>query len=297
MEAQLREYASVEWPAYDWADAKVRTAAFHTVAIPPSGPILRVTVGNRFGERASREAQTLLILAGAGLAVPIPRVLAGPVVSSCWSAILVTRVPGTTPSEATEANPPPEWIASYRSLLKNLHQIDSPAMDGLPAPRAWCGGEGWPDLVEKELVPLLSRNARYSAIARISDLLQVEDTTAGVVCHGDFGPHNILWNHDRAVGLIDFDHACLGDPAIDYAPLVGFHGIDRIKTIAAPELLHRAMFHRATLSLQVAAAAHLNGSIELRDHALANFATRKQRGTLFDPDGAVPPRTVEDAVR
>jgi aminoglycoside phosphotransferase (APT) family kinase protein len=109
-----------------------------------------------------------------------------------------------------------------------------------------------------------------------------------VLCHGDFGPHNILWHQDRAAGLIDLDHACLGDPAIDLAPLIGCHGVQAIRPIARPDALKRAMFHRATLSLQVAAAAHLNGSYELRDHALRNFTSRNDNGTLFDPSGATP---------
>lgn len=89
-------------------------------------------------------------------------------------------------------------------------------------------------------------------------------------------------------GLIDLDHACVGDPAIDLAPLIGFHGLQPIRPLADPETLRRALIHRATLPLQVAAAAHLNGSYELRDHALNNFATRNARGTLFEPTGMTP---------
>lgn len=37
-------------------------------------------------------------------------------------------------------------------------------------------------------------------------------TTAGVVadevvCHGDFGPWNVVWSGDRPIGIIDWDHA------------------------------------------------------------------------------------------
>jgi aminoglycoside phosphotransferase (APT) family kinase protein len=161
-------------------------------------------------------------------------------------------------------------------------------MPDLPPPRTWCGGSQWPNLVQQDLAPLLNTDAQRSASDRVTQLLDVEDVSAGVLCHGDFGPHNILWDQDHPASLIDLDHACVGDPAIDLAPLIGFHGLQAIRPIAPPSTLQRAMIHRATLSLQVAAAAHINRSFDLRDHALRNFANRTAQGTLFEPTGMTP---------
>ena len=38
-----------------------------------------------------------------------------------------------------------------------------------------------------------------------------------VVCHGDFGPWNVVWNDLAPVGLLDFDLAQPGDPLDDVA--------------------------------------------------------------------------------
>ena len=38
-----------------------------------------------------------------------------------------------------------------------------------------------------------------------------------VICHGDFGPWNVVWDGLRPVGLIDFDFAGPGDPLLDVA--------------------------------------------------------------------------------
>jgi phosphotransferase family enzyme len=38
-----------------------------------------------------------------------------------------------------------------------------------------------------------------------------------VVCHGDFGPWNVVWRDGRPVGLLDFDFAEPGDPVNDIA--------------------------------------------------------------------------------
>jgi Phosphotransferase enzyme family len=38
-----------------------------------------------------------------------------------------------------------------------------------------------------------------------------------VICHGDFGPWNLVWRERLPVGIIDFDHVYVGDPADDVA--------------------------------------------------------------------------------
>jgi aminoglycoside phosphotransferase (APT) family kinase protein len=38
-----------------------------------------------------------------------------------------------------------------------------------------------------------------------------------VICHGDFGPWNVVWREGHPVGLVDFDFAGPGNPLLDVA--------------------------------------------------------------------------------
>lgn len=43
-----------------------------------------------------------------------------------------------------------------------------------------------------------------------------------VICHGDFGPWNAVWDGDTPVGLVDFDYAGPGDRLLDVAYALEF---------------------------------------------------------------------------
>jgi len=285
-DAELRRIAAEQWPDHDWAAAEVLHGAFHVVMIPPDDRVvLRVVTGTGFAARCEREVDVIRTLTAVELPLPVPELLAGPIISGDWSAYVIGRIPGE-PLAAEELEPVP--TGDYRQILDDLGQVDPSRLGDLPAPRSWCGGDGWPGIVEHDLAPLLPAEAGQAALRAVDDLLGAELPGRRTVCHGDFGPHNILWHNRRPVGLIDWDHACLGDPAIDVAPLISWHGVGALETVFDRSLLRRAMIHRATLSLQVAAAAQLVDSADLRDHALGNFAARLAGGTLYDPDGRRP---------
>jgi aminoglycoside phosphotransferase (APT) family kinase protein len=54
--------------------------------------------------------------------------------------------------------------------------------------------------------------AVFDLLRRYHDAFEGE-----VICHGDFGPWNLVWRDGMPVGLIDFDFAHRGDPSEDVA--------------------------------------------------------------------------------
>lgn len=284
---EIRAWATVRWPDIDWSGSEVRVGAFHHVMLSADGPIMRGAVGLGHAFRVARELAVAKVVAGLGLKVPVPAVLDGPVGDEVMTAVLITRAPGVH-------GPDREWDADlakvYRDLLTDFGGAELGAGSSLPRPRSWCGGPEWPDLVQT-VTAALSEDLQQLATQLVVAVLEIETEGQWGFVHGDFGPHNILWQGGNATSVIDFDHACLGDPAIDVAPLVGVYGADAVASIVESRLLERAMVHRSTLSLQVACAAHLIGQYALRDHGLRNFARRATDGTLYDPGGRRPGQT------
>ena len=165
-------------------------------------------------------------------------------------------------------------------MLAALHA--APVSAQLRPARQWCGGESWPHIVD-EITDALGQPLRAEAARVVADVAEAERSAPRCFVHGDFGPHNLLFQDGRISGLIDFDNACVGDPAMDFAPLIGFYGSTAVAQITNSRMVERARIHRASLSLQVAAAAQLVGDTVLRDYALGNFAARVGAGTLYNP--------------
>ena len=298
-EPDLRAWANHAWPEHDWSVARVAHGAFHHVLLL-STVVARVATGDRGRQRTEREASVLAAVTALRLSVATPAVLGPPVTTYGRSGQRTTVVAG----EHREQAPWREVREGFAALLSQLAAVpvadgrgvagageavmSSSATGGLGAPRQWCGGAAWPQLVTEHLAPHLSAAAGTAAGQVVAAVLAAERGVPAGFVHGDLGPHNVLWTGRHISGLIDLDHAAVADPAIDVAPLVGRYGARQVAEIVPGEVVQRAMVHRASLSLQVAAAAELAGQAGLRDHALRNFTHRLANGTLYDPGGHRP---------
>ena len=266
------------WPDLEWRRMELRSGAFHSVAVLGESAVVRVAFGTGHAERTRTETANLAAFAMAGLPFRIPAVLCEPFHGDGWSAQVNSFVPGGhRPLERWEAVRVP-----LKLVLSALAEMGPPAASTLRPVRQWCGAAEWPAVVAGITAGMAPREAR-AATKVVSQVLAAEKVVPPAVVHGDFGLHNVLWAGSEISGLVDFDNACLGDPAMDLAPLVGAFGAAAVTDIAHPDLVARAQLHRASLSLQVAAAGHLAGDHELREFALGNFSDRFRRGTLYDP--------------
>lgn len=262
----LAELAQV-WPEYSWGRGTLRHGAFHVVVMLDDA-VFRLKTGRNRRASIDAEVKAMRTLSASGLGITSPRVIEGAFHAERWSAFGTTLLPGSPLK-------PTSWASDRAVILPILDRLRSVALQSgvdVPPARQWCGGPDFAGLVE-ETTAALTPQVRAAARDAVTTMLRQErdDQTFS---HGDFGPHNILVN-EAGSSLIDPDNLCLGDEAIDVAPLLGFYSATDLERDFPVALVKRAVYVKTTLPLQVAVAAELGGDEGLRDHALNNFATRQ----------------------
>lgn len=258
-----------------WKSPVYSRGAFHHVAVLGSTGVVRVSYAPDHEAQIARQSAALLAVGGAGLRTRIPKLLRT-YTGDDWSAMACTAVKGAHQTD----RPWYEVRDDFAGILDDLHGAQLPTE--LAAARSWCGGEFWLDVVER-ITAGASAPVRNAARIVVREVLALDGAANPYLVHGDFGPHNILWDEAGTPGLIDFDNASVADPAIDVAPLIGFYGAAKVGEIVDADVLARAKVYRASLPLQVAAAAALGSDRQLQRHALSNFSSRLEAGSLHDP--------------
>ncbi|GAB2623825.1 phosphotransferase family protein [Pseudactinotalea suaedae] len=276
------EWVRQRFPEHSWDTAELAHGAFHDIVL--GDDVVARVVADGAPVEAETEHASWQVWQHLGLPVTVPALLSEVRSGEGRSGYLVSRLPGQPATEVP-------WSAArgvVADVLAALRDVDVSRIR-LPAARTWCGGATFPEIVREELVPRLARHddagVASVAVRIVEAMVALPVDGAAVLVHGDLGPHNLLWTArsagpGRVTGLIDVDHSCLDDQVIDLAPLVGFYGAAAVREIAPAAAVARAVTYRGTLALQVAAAAHLRGSEQLRDHALGNFARRVRAGTV-----------------
>lgn len=267
------------WPEFSWAAAEFKRGAFHNVAVLGTQAVIRIGFGEDHEIRTKNEFRNLAAISRMDLPFQTPRSLSDVCTTKSWSAVVSSFVAG-------EHHDNVEWADARGALSDVLNAFQTaprPIAESFLPVRLWCGGANWPARVDEIIQPFNERE-RAAAKYVVRDVLECEAEVQPTLVHGDFGLHNVLWTKERITGVIDFDHATIGDPAIDVAPLIGQFGAAKLAQIYDSEMISRAKLHRASLALQVAAAADLINDAKLRNHALGNFQKRFRDGNLYDPD-------------
>ena len=164
-----------------------------------------------------REAEVYRALAGSGVAIPA---LVG--MSPSRDALLVERVRGSDDfASIADAAEQLRVAESFIRALATLHRVDTrpPAFDAfrrpvLPEEHAALEIDLWEGIFASRVrraVPLLA--FAFDWLRRHAPR-HVQRT---VVCHGDAGPGNFLFERGEVTAILDWEFAHLGDPLDDIA--------------------------------------------------------------------------------
>ncbi|MFE9582617.1 phosphotransferase family protein [Nocardia sp. NPDC006044] len=253
------------------AELVVREGQFHYVVVG-SERVVSFARTEAAAQRLPARGAVLRALAGIDLGVAVPEYL--PIVSPSGDYLVMTRVAGAPLDEESLRGP-----GAAEAVARQCHDLlarlsiagsDRRVREALPAAPA----DRWSRFAEDvriELYPLMNIAGRDRADQELSALAALPHLTDALV-HGDLGGENLLWDNASGLpvlrGVVDWDSACLGDPAEDYAALGAGYGadvLDRLLALADPannDLAPRIATIQGTFALQQALDAHRDGDPE-----------------------------------
>lgn len=118
-------------------------------------------------------------------------------------------------------------------VLRELHAFPVDVVRGVLGEHDWRGyyERLWTDITERVL-PLLDDDVRVALTKSYQVFLAGDWDFTPVLVHRDLAAEHILVDDGgHVVGLIDFEDAAIGDPAIDFAGLLAVLGPDRTGTL------------------------------------------------------------------
>ena len=144
-------------------------------------------------------------LRGAGIKVPQPLLCDTSPRVSDYPFLVMTFVEGDS------AIPPGEQQAYITRMARQLWEIHQVCVDCLP---------GLPQRLDPlpEVFDYLPEHSKWQGLRRQLEALDIPCyAKTPALLHGDFWPHNLLWQQGEIASVLDWEDAAVGDPISDVA--------------------------------------------------------------------------------
>ena len=207
-------------PKHDRAEGPdLLDVGFASVVVRFGGSVVRIARNDDAARGHAREVGTLATLVGklpVAVAAPSRRIGRSP--SLPHGAVLQPYLPGAVMAW-NDAVEHPGLIDDIAELLTVLHRIDP---SDFPEGSLWAL-DPLHELGELEAATSDHLHARLAPAERTTLdhlMTQARADLSGrehVVCHADAWYGNLLVDGGRVTGLLDLEHACVADPALDLA--------------------------------------------------------------------------------
>ena len=225
-----------EWDVHTNGSAHTVINAGHLVSV-------RIAKTRSVAQRVERRTELLRALP-ADLPFQVPRPLTRILTRGGFTAVGLTWVPG---------RPRPTGPAPTRTLgraMRAIYRVDPEPLRGLvdESCQHW-GGSDWARTLRRRVVPLLREPLQPKALRFIDEALALDPVPHRLV-HADFAGHNILWQKDRVSGVIDWDHATIGDPTWDIAAAGNWYGWETLTRVVGRPWADRGRVLQRLMPLQ-----------------------------------------------
>ncbi|MEV6608574.1 aminoglycoside phosphotransferase family protein [Kutzneria sp. NPDC051319] len=230
---ELFDIAEELLPGVDLSSAFVAVDGnVHDVLLIPDVAAVRVSRRPLAASSMPRRVEVLRQLASAGLPFQIPEPLTPVTMFGSRAAVAVSWVCGTALPEGVGS---PTQIAEVLDAVRSVPL--TPSL--LAALDSRADGPSWSTVIESVIVPLLPSRWQADVLDRLADALALPAVPDSLV-HGDLGGSNVHYSPDgKLLGILDWDMAMPGDPAID-AALMSWHGWETVRQAVSPSSYHRA---------------------------------------------------------
>lgn len=262
----------------------------------PGGIVFRIPRTPEAGARYAREAQLLPLLRPyLPVAIPEPRWFLSACEAFPHGVIGYPKLTGRSLDFADLREPSllPVYTAQIAALLLALHRIPAAL---LPLHDHWpVQVQVWQRQVDTVL-PILQdrlREEEYRCVVAWWGEFLADKTLRDYIpalVHGDFWFGNLLAEDGRITGLVDFENLALGDPAVDFAPLL-YLGEDFYRQVLAAYLqqggaVDPVFEHRLRAMWAVREFSGLEYAIRYDDPAeLEDSLLKLRRGPILSPAG------------
>lgn len=213
----------------------------HQVLLVPGVAAVRVSKRPLAAAAMPRGVEVLRLLARAGLPFQVPEPLTPVTMFGDRAAVATSWVGGTALREG---------VGSSAQIAEALEAVRAVPLDGelLAALDGRAEGRHWSRIINDDVVPRLPARWRPEVLRRLDAALALDPVPDSLV-HGDLGGSNVHWSADRKLlGILDWDLAMPGDPAIDVA-LMAWHGWDAVRQAVSSEQFQRARTWEALLGV------------------------------------------------
>ena len=227
----LPEIASALLPGARLDDASVAADGnIHHVLLIPGVAAVRVSKRPLGAASMPRRVEVLRQLASAGLPFQVPEPLTPVTAFGDRAAVAVSWVDGAGLPEGTGD---PAQVAEVLEAVRSVSLDD--ALLAVLDDRAQ--GPAWSTVVAEEIIPRLPARWQSEGQRRLDAVLALEPVPDALV-HADLSGANVHWSADgKLLGILDWDMAMPGDPAIDAAQMA-WHGWDNVRR-AVPAATYR----------------------------------------------------------
>ncbi|MGW6444927.1 phosphotransferase family protein [Lentzea sp. NPDC055074] len=229
----LREIASALLPGVRLDDSFVAPDGnTHHVLLVPGVAAVRVSKRPLGAASMPRRIEVLRRLSGAGLPFLVPEPLTPVTTFGEQNAVAVSWIDGVAlPEGAGDPAQIAEVLEAVRSVPLGASLME--VLDGR------AQGPSWSEVVAGEILPRLPARWRGEGRRRLDAVLALESVPDALV-HGDLSGSNVHWSASgKLLGILDWDNAMPGDPAID-AALMAWHGWENVRRAVPGEVYRRA---------------------------------------------------------